>query len=424
MRTWASALLLGAALVSGACTLSASPPQFGEERAGAAQPSRDIVRDKNFPFLAMLQADPSARAAIARDPLLAALGERSRRALATAFPECRSSTRCLIEAMLLPDADIVAVGKRLAQLAESGPVKDLIRLRMRPSGKFRRYEAQDDDAFIAAAWNATAAGVNRLYRVYGLGEAPRYPAIDSISYEPESNAYRNLVRAVFETQIDGARPGDLFFADWLQVGLDLLVINQRDEAARYEPMENGVNAAAFQRVRSINWANWQNAAIMVPGAGTNEGERGLSAAGALRARLAARRYADGLAPFLVVSGGHVHPNKTLYAEAMEMKKELMARYGVPEDAIVVDPHARHTTTNLRNGVRLIHALGAPEDKPVLVTTSRDQSAYIESPAFVSRNETELGYQPMTFLRRLSPSDITMSQNLLSLHADPNDPLDP
>ena len=141
-------------------------------------------------------------------------------------------------------------------------------------------------------------------------------------------------------------------------------------------------------------------------------------------RLAARRYAEGLAPFVIVSGGHVHPNKTPYAEAIEMKRELMDRYHVPENAILVDPHARHTTTNLRNGERLVHALGAPEAKEIVVTTSRDQSLYIESPVFFRRNEDELGYQPLTVVRHLTPHDLIMAQNLLSLHADPRDPLDP
>jgi hypothetical protein len=102
----------------------------------------------------------------------------------------------------------------------------------------------------------------------------------------------------------------------------------------------------------------------------------------------------------------------------------MDRYHVPENAILVDPHARHTTTNLRNGERLIHTLGVPETKPVLLTTSRDQSLYIEGPVFLRRNEEELGYQPLTVVKRLTPHDLVMAQNLMSLHADPRDPLDP
>ena len=37
---------------------------------------------------------------------------------------------------------------------------------------------------------------------------------------------------------------------------------------------------------------------------------------------------------------------------------------------------------------------------------------------------ELGYQPMTGLKRISPFELEGVANLTSLHADPQDPLDP
>jgi hypothetical protein len=69
-------------------------------------------------------------------------------------------------------------------------------------------------------------------------------------------------------------------------------------------------------------------------------------------------------------------------------------------------------------------LGAPAGKPLLITTSQDQSRYIEAPVFAQRNQTELGYQPITGLKRVSPFDLAGVANLTSLHADPQDPLDP
>ena len=107
-----------------------------------------------------------------------------------------------------------------------------------------------------------------------------------------------------------------------------------------------------------------------------------------------------------------------------MKKELMTRYHVPASAIIIDPYARHTTTNLRNATRLLFRAGAPLGRPVLVVTSQGQSASIEAEAFRKRNDDELGYQPMTVVRRLSPNDLVMTPNITSLHADPRDPLDP
>lgn len=397
----------------------------GKAAAYTARSSGDFVQDKNFYLLTALAADPGGRATTAADPVLADLSRRSAAALSTAYASCKPATGCSLAPVMYSEADIQLVGERLSTLAApGGPLNALVRRDLRPSGRFQRNAGLDDAAFARAAWIETAAGVNRLYRVYGLGEAPRYAAIDAMSYKPDSSDFQSLVKAMLETQIDGARPGDPFFTNWLRVGLDLLAMNQRDEAGRYEPMDRGVNSAAFARARLIDWSERPYAAILVPGAGTLDGERGLSAAGALRVRLAARRYSEKLAPFLIVSGGHVHPNKTPYAEAIEMKRELVDRYHIPENAILVDPHARHTTTNLRNGERLVHALGAPETTPILITTSRDQSLYIEGPVFLRRNEDELGYQPLTVVKRLTPHDLVMAQNLVSLHADPRDPLDP
>jgi hypothetical protein len=428
MQRWRAditAMLACVALLGAACTTPPAPAASPPPGASQLASSGDAVQDKNFYLLTVLDADDAARATLTADAVLAGIGTREAERLKKAYGSCAASTRCLVEAGMMPAEDIMAAGDRLAEMAVSGgPLHSLVTEQLRPSGRFHRHAALDDSAFIRAAWTDTAEGLNRLYRVYGLGEKPRYPAIDSPTHEMENSGYRGLVRAVIETWMDGASDSDVFFTAWMRTGLDLLVINQRDESGRYEPMETGVNAAAFSRARTLDWSAWSYSAILVPGAGTLENERGLSAAGALRVRLAARRYHRGLAPFLIVSGGHVHPNKTPYAEAIEMKRELVERYDVPEYAVVVDPHARHTTTNLRNGVRLMHAMGAPADKDFVITTSRDQSFYIQSPVFTKRNDEELGYQPATFVSRLTPNDTVARPNLDSLHADPQDPLDP
>ncbi len=38
-----------------------------------------------------------------------------------------------------------------------------------------------------------------------------------------------------------------------------------------------------------------------------------------------------------------------------MNRYLIEVYGISESAILLEPHARHTTTNLRNGMREILA---------------------------------------------------------------------
>jgi DUF218 domain len=386
--------------------------------------SDDPVADANAYLLTLLAADPQARAALAAEPDLPALRVRLGDARAAMLKACRTAPACPVEQLMLTDAEIAAAGDALARLARpGGPLSRLVRTELRPSGRAQKYAALDDPGLIRAAWADAAKGVNRLYRVYGLAEKPRYAEIDSISYAPTDPHFRQMLREALEVSADH-ETDTLPFHAWSAVAFDLLVVNQRDEAARYEPLETGENAAAFARARKTDWKAKPYTAIVVPGMGTEGAEVHVSPVGSFRDRLAVKRWREGKAPFLIVSGGHVHPNKTPFAEAIEMKHDLMTHFGVPAEAIIVDPYARHTTTNLRNATRLLFRMGAPLDRPVLITTSQDQSLSIELPSFAQRNAAELGYQPMTAYRRLSPFDLAATPNLVSLHADPQDPLDP
>src|SRR5262249_42281975 len=145
----------------------------------------------------------------------------------------------------------------------------------------------------------------------------------------------------------------------VRFAVELMLLNQRDEAGRYEPMEAGENAGAFSRMRSVEWKRYPYSVIVVPGAGGDRPGIRLSPGGKLRDEIASKRFRDGKAPFVLVSGGHVHPQRTEYAEAIEMKRDLVTRLGVPANAVIVDPHARHTTTNMRNAARLMYRYGMP-----------------------------------------------------------------
>src|SRR5262249_26233788 len=133
---------------------------------------------------------------------------------------------------------------------------------------------------------------------------------------------------------------------------------------------------------------------------------------------------QGKAPFILVSGGYVHPNQTPFAEAIEMKRVLIQDFGVPAEAILVDPHARHTTTNLRNAARILYRYGVPFERKALIATDVDQSAYIEGQVFAKRCVDELGYAPTRLLARISGFDLEFVPSIESLQIDPADPLDP
>jgi len=200
----------------------------------------------------------------------------------------------------------------------------------------------------------------------------------------------DVIRAVMTDEPDGHPQ---FFRPTQRFALELLRANWRDEAGRFQPMEKGESRAAYERVSKVNWSQYKYTAILVPGSGTDRRGQALSPWGKARATLAARRFKADLAPFLIVSGGYVHPSQTPLCEAIEMKKALMAKYGTPADAILIDPHARHAITKIRNAARLLYRSGFPFETTALITTDHGQSASIEASTFAQCRINEQGYVP-------------------------------
>ena len=209
----------------------------------------------------------------------------------------------------------------------------------------------------------------------------------------------------------------------MNVALLAMDLDGRNNASDYEPMVHTVNKAAIDQVKKTNWKNYKYTIILVPGAGPDDKDTELSAGGILRCRLAALQYRKGLAPFIVLSGGRVHPYKTKYSEAYEMKKYLMNQLYIPESAIIMEPHARHTTTNMRNAARLIFRYGMPMEKPAITSTVKSQSFYI-SDTVPERSKKELGYYPYKNGQRLSDTEMEFYPLSISLQIDFDEPMDP
>jgi len=107
-----------------------------------------------------------------------------------------------------------------------------------------------------------------------------------------------------------------------------------------------------------------------------------------------------------------------------MKRALIADYHIPASAILVDPYARHTTTNMRNAARQIFRYGIPFDLPALMVSDAAQTRYIAAPGFAERCLRELGYVPYRILERESETSLVFLPTLESLQQDPIDPIDP
>jgi len=267
-------------------------------------------------------------------------------------------------------------------------------------------------------------GLNEILRVYGMSAKPRYPEIDGPNPATDpSEAMATLHSAI--DLADAARDDPAARLDpSIGLALALLDDNDRDDAVAFESRDAGYNAGALAKAKALDWKKYRFTAIIVPGMGPDDLSTPLSPGGKLRVRLAVRRFAEGLAPFIIVSGGMVHPRGTRFAEAIQMRKALIEDYGVPGDSIVVDPYARHTTTNLRNATRRLVALGAPLDRDALIVSDPDQIRYIESREFADRNQRVLGYEPGTIGAQLAPFELPFRPSRASLRVDPMDPLDP
>jgi hypothetical protein len=274
---------------------------------------------------------------------------------------------------------------------------------------------------LVAAWKDAANGLNRLLSIYCLGNDPVYKDIDKVSFDVSSEEYRKILKAKIKEIKLSKDP--LFFEPTLNFALKLLEANRRDEAARYEPLEEGENKTCLHNVKKIRWSDYPYSFILVLGAGPQDSAR-LSQIGAKRADQAAQLFLAHAAPLIMFSGGHVHPMQTRYCEAIEMKKYVMEKYQIPEKSILIDPYARHTTTNFRNGARLAFRYGIPANLKAVVTSSEDHIAYTTKEDFRSRCLKELGYFPVEFISRISPIEAEFKPSVASLFFDANDPLDP
>jgi len=396
--------------------------------------SGNYVQDKNFYLLTLMEKLPAVQQKLAADPVLKSLLAEHVKSIKEAtgydlpnqsMESVREKTSRWADLFLLSNDEIEKVGAELRKIYQSdAALQALVNEQIRPSGAYEHFAGLDDAALLAQAWKSAAEGMNGIIRTYALGEKPLYPKIDSVSYDVNSQYYRMLINMLACNVGDDTKQMTLFFQPSLSFSLWLLKMNHRDEAARFEPMMTGENSKAYEQVQRTNFDDYPYTVIMLPGYGPEKKGVDLSPAGMLRCKLAAERYFEKKAPFIIASGGYVHPDQTPFCEAIEMKKELMKQYGVPESAIIIEPHARHTTTNYRNAARLMIHYGIPINKKALCTTTKGQSYYITNMGFEKRCVEAFGYMPYVPGKRLSRNDTEFTPRMESLTIDPKDPLDP
>jgi hypothetical protein len=380
-----------------------------------------LLPAKAYPLLAFLETQPALRQLVKADKVMQTIAQNQARRSYQLLTRQPPDLRQYVDSLIWQPQEIKRIAQEMNKVyATDKQFQTALAPLLSANGPYPRYAAGSDTATLRLAWQDAAQGLNRIARVYLASVKPRYPAIDSISFTRQDAALTQAVSRALR-QISKGRP-TTFYALPLQAALTALRLNGRDEAVRYESLAAGLNAAPRAAVARTDWSRFPYSLILVPGMGPEQPGVALDSMSAYRCRLAAARYRAGQAPFVVVSGGHVHPNKTPYCEAVEMKKYLVETLGLPDAAVFIEPYARHTTTNLRNVGRLVYAFGLPANKPLLTVTDAGQSRYILGMA--ERCRQELGYVPYRDLRRLSEVENTCWPVPEVRQPDPLDPLDP
>ena len=368
--------------------------------------SGSYVQDRNYYLLTLFQHLPEIRDSLNKDPGLQILSEQQENKFRNASATCATDTDCYANALLFSTGEAAQTVDLLAALYATGQTACLLtQSNMRESGMFELFDSLPDAEMVKSAWMLTLEGLTIVLQDYGTTLDP--------------SVFASLVQMA-----DQAHPEPLlFFEPLLFVSMGVLDERGMDNAGRFEPLKTGENRAAYQRMANVVWDDYAYPAILVPGHGPTSDTEPISPGSMKRCRLAVERLEQGLAPFLVVSGGFVHPENTPYCEAIEMKKYLMNDLGISGDVILVDPFARHTTTNLRNFARILFRYEFPTDRRSLVVTDIFQSFYI---AFLieERCLRELGYLPYDTLDWVSLTETSITPNIVSLQADPRDPRDP
>ena len=380
--------------------------------------SSHVLQDRNFYLFTLLQEMPAVSGLLAKDSTMQALLATYRQRIA--YPVSEGDVTA---PLLFSENTISRVSGTWKELLQHHP-EEMNKLlhEMRSSGLFALYAGHPDETLLALAWKDAANGVNYIINAYTKGQGLRYPLIDSAAFYVNDPKYKAAVRQLMEQVRDKDSHADLFFEPTLDMALGLLTLNHRDEAARYGPLQ-AINTAPYEQVEKVNWEKYPYSAMVILGA-SPVAKEAISEIGKSRCRTGAELFRKGLAPFIIVSGGHVRPVGTAYAEAVEMRKYLVNELKIPATAVMIDPYARHTTTNIRNAVRIAWRSGMPVNKKMLCVSDAMHLFYVNSPVFKQRCMIELGYMPAADIQQADLYFLSFTPDLRSLQADARDPLDP
>lgn len=386
-------------------------------RAGAISSPDEALAYKIFPLLAGIKADRVVRESIKTDKVLHAIGENYQRRVAAGLDTCQSAIS-LARVMQWTRLEMEEVCGRLTALPEGSAFMR----NLENNNACIAYAIPRNKELLQKAWTDAAHGMNRIYDVYIAGTKPAYAAIDSVLTDFRSpQGFKNLTDTL-KYLLRSVDHRSSFYAVPVALAVKALLLSRRDEAIRYEPITAGINAEAYTRVKQVSFSSYPYSAILTPGYGPEEKGVRIDHRSMARCQMAVEQFRKKQAPFIIVSGGHVYPAGTPFSEGVEMRRYLIEQYGIPASAIITEPYARHTTTNVRNASRLVYLFGLPDSKPVLVTTDSVQTQMVVNQQ--ARCRRELGYVPFRDAGQISKTTSFFYPVKEAFQINVFDPLDP
>lgn len=385
------------------------------------------VKDRNFYWTTIIEKSGETVNVLKENEALSNFLETAKNRLNSVLAQDNPVATQYAEALSFTNNDRVLIANAIAKVSAKSEFVDITEKHIQPSGAFNRFaEITDRTHLHRLIVEEVLLGINHIIDVYVAGNDPRYPELDRVSYNVNSESYRTKLKDLATDIKNGTH--NLFYDPFLKFALGALELNNRDEAGRFEPLSNGENKATLDFLKTLVWDDYDYSMIVVLGDAPNQPEKGdlqnISQGGMDRVDHGVALYKQDKAPIITFTGANVAPFQTPFHEAIEMKKYVVDKYDLPENRILVDPHARHTTTNMRNVGRQIFRYGIPEEKKAIVTTSSGHSESISSPSFLTRCMNEMKHIPMEIHDRLSEFDLEFTPLIEVLHLDSSDPLDP
>lgn len=388
-------------------------------------PMANPLQDKIFPFFSLLKL--KSESLVKDNTVFKSLSQKYRLRLENVVGSYKDEGAAVFQQLLFKPEEISDVKKELLELTRQGKLQALIDHDLKSSGLFRQYAEMSNEAMLGFVWEDAAHGTNLIIENYLLGKEMSDKDKNGPLYEHDDAKYQqSVINAIQQILTETESKQVLFYENPLSVALQILQLNGRNEAARYEPLITGENKLALQAIAGTDFSKYTYTALIVLGDSPNSAgdELHLSESAKARVAMGVEKYRSAVAAFIVFTGANVYPNHTAYHEAIEMKKYAMTKFSVPEHAILVDPHARHTTTNLRNISRLIFRYKIPSDKKALVVATTSHINTMISSNFRSRCIREIGYDPIPANPTYNANELEIIPDIKALQINPKDFLDP